>query len=159
MQATIEYMILIPVLILQIFLFPILVNAAMGQWTTDRQTLELQEAASSLSSIIEQTYISLNHTSILTCTFTTDLSFQPTIEGYNFTGSATLETVSSDTFGASKVLSVTLNLVGKNVSANTEVTLGQNVNWANTQFTSNPPTTSLIAQKFANQTIQLSFGS
>lgn len=159
MEATIEYMILIPLLILQIFLFPVLVNAAMGQWTTDRQSLELQQVASDLSSIIEQTYLSLNHTSILSCQFTTDLSFQPTIEGYNFTGQATLEAISTQDYGASKVLSITLSFVGKQISATTQVTLGQNVNWLNAQFVSNPPTACLTAQKFANQTIQLSFGS
>jgi len=159
MQATVEYMILIPVLILQIFLFPMFVNVAMNQWITNRQTVELQQTASNLGSIIEQTYLSLNHTSILGCKFTSNLSFQPKIEGYTYSGSATLQSVSHSRTGASQVLSVTLSFVGKQISTTTSVTLGQNVKWVNSQFTSNPPTGSLVAQKFANQTIQLSFSS
>jgi len=39
------------------------------------------------------------------------------------------------------------------------VTLGQNVAWVNSVLVGNPPTACLVAEKFANQTIQLSFGS
>ena len=159
MQATIEYMILVPVLILQIFLFPMFVSVAMGQWTNDRQSLELQQTASNLGSIIEQTYLSLNHTSILTCDFQTVFDFSPTIEGYNYTVTATLQSVSNAGFGASKVLTVTLAFVGKDTSTTTQVILGGNANWVNSEFVSNPPNGYLIAQKFPNQTIQLSFGS
>jgi len=159
MQATLEYMILIPVLILQIFLFPILVTAVMGEWVTDRQQLELQQTASMLSSVIEQSYLSLNHTSIISCKFNTTLTFQPTIEGYNYTGQATLHLVSNADYGSSQVLSVTLEFVGKSVSTTTLVTLGQNVKWVNSEFVSNPPTDYIMAQKFTNQTIQLSFSS
>jgi hypothetical protein len=159
MQPTVEYMILIPVLILQIFLFPMIVSAVMGQWVGDRQTLELQQTASSLGSVIEQTYLSLNHTSILSCKFNSTLPFAATIEGYNFTATATLQAVSNTNYGACKVLDVTLRLVGKQLSTSTEVTLGQNVQWIKSELVGNPPTACLIAQKFANQTIQLSFGS
>ncbi len=159
MDTTIEYMILIPVLILQIFLFPMFVSVAMGQWTNERQSLELQQTASNLGSIIEQTYLSLNHTSILSCKFSSTLGFPPTIEGNNYTASAILQAVSNVDYGASKVLTVTLGFVGKTASTTTTVTLGQNAKWVNSEFVSNPPATSLIAQKFANQTIQLSFGS
>jgi len=159
MQATLEYMILIPVLIIQIFLFPMWVSVAMGQWTTDRQSIELQQAAGKLGSIIEQTYLSLNHTSILSCSFNTSLGLQPTIEGYNYTGRATLQAVSNAEYGTSKVLSVTLSLMGKDMSTTTLVTLGQNAEWLNTQFVNNPPTACVKAVKLPNQTIQLSFGS
>ncbi|HUJ84406.1 MAG TPA: hypothetical protein VLV84_02245 [Candidatus Acidoferrales bacterium] len=159
MQGTIEYMILIPVLILQIFLFPMFVSVAMGQWTGDRQTLELQETASSLASVIEQTYLSLNHTSILSCKFNSTLPFPATIEGYNYTAIGSLQSISDSNYGSSKVLSVTMSLVGKQLSTSTEVTLGQNVAWVNSVLVGNPPTACLVAEKFANQTIQLSFGS
>lgn len=159
MNPTIEYMILIPVLILQIFLFPMFVNVAMGQWTTDQQSLELQQTASSLSSIIEQTYLSLNHTSILSCSFNTALDYAATINGHTYTADATLNSVSNSAFGSSEVLTVTLTLAGTQVSTSTTVTLGQNAQWLNSQFVSNPATGYLIATKLPNQTIQLSFGS
>ena len=152
-------MILIPVLILQIFLFPMFVSVAMGQWTTDRQSLELQQTASSLSSTIEQTYLSLNHTSILSCSFNTILAFAPTIEGRSYTANATLMTVSDTDYGASQVLTVTLFSVGSHVSTTATVTLGENAIWENSEFVSNPPTNYLVATKLANQTVELSFGS
>ena len=83
-------MILIPVLILQIFLFPMFVNVVMTQYVNDQKSLALQEAASYLSSSIEQVYLSLNHTSIVSSTLTNNLGPQPLIDGYAYTGNATL---------------------------------------------------------------------
>src|SRR5208283_1458689 len=93
MEVTVEYMILIPVLILQIFLFPMFVNVVMNQYVGDQRSLELQETASNLSSSIEQIYLSLNHTSILSCTLKSSLDSQPLIDGYIYTGNATLQAV------------------------------------------------------------------
>ena len=159
MHVTVEYMILIPVLILQIFLFPMLVGAEMGQWTGDRQSLELQQQASYIGSSIEQIYQSLNHTSILSCTLTNNLDCPPTIEGHNYFGNASLQKVSDSGSGYSQVFSITLSLSGTDISTSTSVTLGQNVVWINSTFASNPPTSCIIAQKLPNQTIQLSLGT
>ena len=112
MEVTIEYMILIPVLILQIFLFPMFVNVVMTHYVDDQKSLVLQETASYLSSSIEQIYLSLNHTSILSCTLKSNLGSQPLIDGYVYTGNATLQTVLGPESGSSQVLHVTLNLVG-----------------------------------------------
>ena len=130
MEVTVEYMILIPVLILQIFLFPMFVNVVMNQYVDEQRSLELQETASYLSSSIEQIYLSLNHTSILSCTLTSNLGSQPLIDGYVYTGNATLQTVLDPESDSSQVLDVTLNLVGAGISTTTSVTLGQNVEWA-----------------------------
>jgi hypothetical protein len=135
------------------------VNVAMNQWVDDRRSLALQETASYLSSSIQQIYLSLNHTSILGCTLKSNLGSQPLIEGYVYVGNATLQTVSGSDSGSSKVLDVTLDLVGTSTSTTTSVTLGQNVEWANSTFTSNSANACIIAEKFANQTIQLSFGT
>ena len=108
--------------------------------------------------VIEQIYLSLNHTSILSCNFTSNLAFQPTIDGYNYTATATLHAVSDADLGTSQMLTINLNLVGKSTSTTTSVTLGQNVEWVNSQFASNPPTAIIIADKCPNQTIELSFG-
>jgi len=159
MHVTIEYMILIPILILQIFLFPMLVSAEMNQWIGERQSLELQTAASYFGSSIQQIYLSLNHTSILSCTLQNNLNNQPTIEGHAYTGNATLQTVTNPNADTSEVLTITLNLVGTNIKESTTVMLGQNAAWTNSTFVSNPPTAVIIAQKFPNQTIQLSLGT
>ena len=157
MDVTVEYMILIPVLILQIFLFPMFVNVVMTQYVNDQRSLELQETASHLSSTIEQIYLSLNHTSILSCTLKSSFSSQPLVDGYVYTGNATLLTVDPE-YSSSHVLDVTLNLVGAGISTTTSVTLGQNVEWTSSTFTSNSATASIIAQKLPDQTIKLSFG-
>jgi len=159
MHVTVEYMILIPVLILQIFLFPMLVGAEMSQWTGDRQSIELQQTASYIGSSIQQIYLSLNHTSILSCTLTNNLNCKPTIEGHNYNGNASLQMITDSESGSSQLLSITLSLVGTDISTSTSVTLGQNVAWINSTFASNPPTACIIAQKLPNQTIQLSLGT
>ena len=159
MHVTVEYMILVPVLILQIFLFPMFVNVVMNHYVDEQRSLELQETASSLSSSIQQIYLSLNHTSILSCTLKSNLGSQPLIGGYVYTGNATLRTVLGAEFSSSKVLDVTLNLAGAGITTSTSVTLGQNVEWANSTFSSNSATACIIAQKFPDQTIQLSFGT
>ncbi|HJW97500.1 MAG TPA: hypothetical protein VJ529_00095, partial [Candidatus Bathyarchaeia archaeon] len=60
-HVTIEYMIMVPVLVLQIFLFPLTANWLMTTWVDSRRNLALQDVASHLSSTIQQLYLSLNH--------------------------------------------------------------------------------------------------
>jgi hypothetical protein len=134
------------------------VNVVMNQYVDEQRSLELQETASNLSSSIEQMYLSLNHTSILSCALKSNLGSQHLIDGYVYTGNATLQPVLDPEFHSSQVLDVTLNLVGADISTTTSVTLGQNVEWANSTFMSNSATACIIAQKFPDQTIQLSFG-
>ena len=153
MNDSIEYMILIPMMILLIFLFPMLVNATMNYWANDRKSLALQETASHLSSSILQIYQSLNHTSILTCNITSNLNSPPLIEGYAYTGKATLMTV-----GSGNILLVTLNLADSTISTTTAVALGQNAAWQSSNFTSSSASACIKADKFQNQTIQLAFG-
>lgn len=159
MHVTIEYMILIPVLILQIFLFPMFVNVAMNHYVTDRRTLELQETASYLSSHFQQIYLSLNHTTIMSSTLKSSLGSPPFIEGYAYTGNATLQTVLDSELGSSKILYITLYLEGTGISTTTSVILGQNAKWVNSTFTSTSVTAYIVAEKLSNQTIQLSFGT
>jgi len=154
MEVTVEYMILIPVLVLQIFLFPMFVNVVMTQYVNDQKSLELQQTASYLSSGIEQIYLSLNHTSILSSTLKGNLDPPPLIDGYAYTANATLQTGAN----SSPVLDVTLTIVGTNISTSTLVTLGQNVKWVSSTFKSDSASTYIIAEKFPNQVIQLSFG-
>jgi len=148
---------LIPILILQIFLFPMFVNVVMTQYVNEQRTVQLQEAASYLSSSIEQVYLSLNHTSILSCTLTSDLNSEPTVDGYVYIGNATLLAVESESH-SSMVLEVNLYLVNTGVSTTASVTLGQNVEWTTSTFTSDSSNACIIAQKLPDQTVKLSFG-
>jgi hypothetical protein len=154
-HVTIEYVILVPLLILQIFLFPFAASIAMNSWVDSRRTLALQETASHLSSSIQQTYLSLNHTTISAATVTNKLDIPPFIEGYAYTGTATLRELSS----GSKVLELTLRFKGVEISTTATVTLGQNVEWQDSTFMSNSTSACLQAEKYSNGAIELSFES
>ena len=159
-QITIEYMIMIPILILQIFLFPLTAGWIMTMWVDSRQTLALQEAASHLGSSIQQVYSALNHESISAGTVTNRLEVPPFIEGYAYTGNATLRALDPAT-NSSQVLDITLRFMGGHIESTTSVTLGQNVVWQNSTFMSNSTYASIIAEKYWNGTepvIRLSFG-
>jgi hypothetical protein len=157
-HVTIEYAILLPLLVLQIFLFPFVVNGMMSNWTDSRQLLALQETAGHMGSNIQQVYFSLNHTSILDGTLTSNLNLKPYIEGYFYTANATLRSVLAGPLNSTDVLDITLKLVGTSVTTTTSVTLGQNVDWANSLFESNTNQTCLVAEK-SSGVITLSFGA
>jgi len=158
-EVTIEYMILIPVLILQIFMFPMFTNIVMNQYVNEQKTLELQENASYLSSSIQQIYLSLNHTSILSCTLTSNLDSNQLVDGYYYTANATLQAALTPDSSSSEILTVNVILLGADLSTSTTVTLGQNVQWVNSTLNSNSATACILAQKFPDQIIQLSFGT
>jgi hypothetical protein len=156
-QITIEYMIMIPILILQIFLFPLTAGWIMTTWTDSRQTLALQETASYMGSSIHQVYSALNHESISAGTVTNRLEVPAFIEGYAYKGNASLR-ASDPAPNSSQVLDITLRFIGGHIESTTSVTLGQNVAWQNSTFMSNSTDASLIAQKMSNGTILLYFG-
>ena len=156
-QITIEYMIMIPILIMQIFLFPLTAGWIMTTWVDSRQTLALQETASHLGSSVHQMYSALNHESISAGTVTNRLEVPPFIEGYAYKGNATLRALDPAP-NSSQVLDITLRFMGGHIEATTSVTLGQNVAWQNSTFMSNSTDASLIAAKLPNGTILLSFG-
>jgi hypothetical protein len=156
-QITIEYMIMIPILIMQIFLFPLTAGWIMTTWVDSRQTLALQEAASHLGSSIHQVYSALNHESISNGTVRSKLEIPSFIEGYAYTGNATLRALDSVP-NSSQVLDITLRFMGGRISSTTSVTLGENVAWdQDSAFMSNSSYASLVAEKMANGTILMYF--
>jgi hypothetical protein len=156
-QITIEYMIMIPILIMQIFLFPLTAGWIMTTWVDSRQTLALQEAASHLGSSIHQVYSALNHESISNGTVRSKLEIPSFIEGYAYTGNATLRALDSVP-NSSQVLDITLRFMGGHILSTTSVTLGENVAWdQNSKFMSNSTHASLVAEKMSNGTILMYF--
>jgi hypothetical protein len=135
---------MVPLLILQIFLFPFAASVVMNSWVDSRRTLALQETASHLGSSIQQTYLSLNYTAIPAA----NVDVPPFIEGYAYTGTATLRTVTEPASG-SKVLELTLTFKGVEISTTATVTLGQNVEWREgySTFMSNSTSACLRAEK------------
>jgi hypothetical protein len=149
-------MIMIPILIMQIFLFPLTAGWIMTTWVDSRQTLALKETASHLGSSIQQVYSALNHESISVGTVTNRMDVPPFIEGSAYTGNASLRT--TFTVNSSKILDITLRLRGASVEASTSVTLGQNIEWRDSLFVSNSTYASIIANKQPNGTILMYFG-
>lgn len=157
-HITIEYVIMVPILLLQIFLFPLTASWMMNIWVDSRRTLALQEAASHLGSTIQQIYFSLSHQTISAGTVTQKSNVPTFIENYPYTGTATLRKVMDPELNSSKILKITLKLgtIGTTVTAS--VVLGQNVLWQESTFVSNSTTACIRAEKFQNGTISLSFG-
>lgn len=157
-HITIEYVIMIPVLILQIFLFPLTTSWLMNVWVDSRRTLALQDAASHLGSALQQVYFSLNHETISAGSVTQKPDVPAYIENYLYTGNATLRTVLDETLNSSKILEITFRLETIGTKITTSVILGQNVLWKNSTFISNSVKAYIMAEKFVNGTICLSFG-
>jgi hypothetical protein len=157
-QITIEYMIMIPILIMQIFPFPLTAGLIMNGWVDSRRTLALKETASHLASSVQQLYSSLNHATISAGNVTNKLDTPPFIEGYPYQGNATLRTSLDPTLNSSKILDITLRLMGTSIEATGSVTLGQDVLWQNSTFMSNSTYASINAEKQSNGVIRLSFG-
>lgn len=154
-QITIEYMIMVPLLIMQIFLFPLTAGWMMNHWVDSRQTLALQETAGHLGSSIQQVYSALTHESISTGTVRSSLAVSPFIEGYAYEGNASLR---ESELNSSQFLDITLKFMGGSIETTTSVTLGSNVNWdSDSSFMSNSTDANLIAEKLTNGTILLSF--
>lgn len=156
-QVSLEYMILMPILIMQIFVFPIAVGYVMDYWTDSRSELALANVASSLGGTMQQVYLAMNHGTISSATLTNNLNVPRLIENSAYTGNVTLRTVLDPGLNPSKVLDITLKLANSDVSVTSSVTLGQNVVWGNSTFSSNSSTACINAQKFSNGTISLSF--
>lgn len=157
-QVTIEYMIMIPILIMQIFLFPLTASWLMNIWVESRRTLALQDAASHLGSTIQQLYFSLNHETISAGTATYSPGLPPFIENHHYAGNATLRTISYSTSNSSKALELTLTLATTRTKLTTSVILGPNVLWRESTFVSNSTNACVSAEKFHNGTICLYFG-
>jgi hypothetical protein len=161
-QITIEYMIMVPVMILQIFLFPYVAVTLMDNWTTSRQTIELQDIASQIGSTVQQMYYVINHASVSggSASMTVALKIPQTIEALTDNPRAYTVTLThaSNTGSSYQVMKVTLHVFNGTASTSTLVTLGDNINWQNTiAFTSLTKNLTLSASKTANN-ITLTLG-
>ena len=151
-QVTIEYMIMVPVMIMQILIFPFAAQIIMSTWDDSRRTIELQETAGHLGSSIQQLYYTMNHASIASGSLTVKLDTPPLIEGHAYT--ITLQNATNPNTSI-KIMNVTLSLASTSNKVSTLVTLGENAAWQDdATFPSN--STSIIATK-ASGSIWLSF--
>lgn len=133
---------MVPLLILQIFLFPLTAIIIMDNWADSRRTLELQETAAHLGSTIQQLYYTVQHVG---GTMKISLDIPQTIEGLAYT--VTLRNVTRlDGSSQVRIMNITLNCIGADGFASTLVTLGGNTQWqTNTAFNSTQRNLSLTA--------------
>jgi hypothetical protein len=157
-NVTIEYAIMVPILVLQIFLFPITANWLMNVWVDSRRTLVLQETASNMGSTIQQLYIALNLEETPAGIITQIMTLPTHIENYPYFGTGGLRTVLEADLNSSKILDITLKLDTFGTAVNTSIVLGENVIWKESTFRSNSTNACVTAEKYGNGTISLSFG-
>ena len=75
---------MIPILIMQIFIFPFAATIIMNTFTDSRRTLELQEIAGQLGSSMQQLYYTINHASISSGSLTAQPDTPSFIDGYSY---------------------------------------------------------------------------
>jgi hypothetical protein len=159
-NVTLEYMIMIPLMIFEIILFPYVANLMMTNWTVSKETLQLQETASNIGSSIGQVYAALNHDTISAVNVTSSIDCPKTLDGYIYTARGTLRTSMDSVLSSTKILDLTLTLNNTMIQTTTSVILGPNVNWNNsTVFVSSTNNPAIISQKLSNGTINLYFSS
>jgi hypothetical protein len=156
-HITIEYVIMLPLLIMQIFLFPMTASWLMNTWVNSRRTLALQDVAGHLGSTMQQLYFSLNHTTMPPGKASYYPGLPPLIEDIIYKGTATLQTLSGPELNAVKALELTVTLMGTTNSVTTTIILGPDVNWRPSVFLSNSTNAYITAEKFVNGTISLQF--
>jgi len=155
-NIAIEVVILAPLLVVQILLFPLVVSTMSFNWASATRDVTLKETASQMASTIQQLYLSLNRQEVSTGTITLASTFPTEIAGHPYTAAGLLKTSFQPSSGKILVLNLTLQKLGNTVSVQTP--MGPNVLWNEKSFfDSSRPNASIEIQKFANGTLLFSF--
>lgn len=159
-HITLEYMIMIPILLMQIILFPYVAVTMRTSWVESNVNLELQEICSHIGSSMQQLYYTMNHASISAGSLSAKLGTPTSIgDGYgNFYGfTITLQNATNVNTDV-KIMNVTLHIEGTGDQAFSLVTLGDNAVWQNNAVFLSSSSTSVNATKTAGS-IMLTFGA
>ena len=154
-NITIEHAIMLPILLLQVFLFPIALNIMASAWTDARRENTIKDAADHLGSMIQQLYFCLNQKEISTGNVTLASTLPPMIESYPYT--AVVDSLVSLGLNSSKILTLTLTLQEAGNTATATITLGPNVEWEGGTFISNSPAACIKVRK-SDDALFFSFG-
>ncbi|MEM3769651.1 MAG: hypothetical protein QXG76_00510 [Candidatus Bathyarchaeia archaeon] len=155
-HVAIEYVIMVPILIAQIFLFPLAASALTNIYVESRRRLTAEAAASRLASSIQQLYFSLNHESTPSGTVTFDPGLPKYIDGYYYVARGELTSIREG--GAAK-LNISLAVAGLNIRVSAYATLGPNVSWdSNSVFVSNSTRAFIEVTKDSNGAFYFRFG-
>jgi len=149
-----EYVIMVPVLLMQIILVPMATVWMIDVWVDQRKETALQDVASHLGSTIQQLYLSLNREEAGTGTVTQISNVPPFIESIPYVVDASDRRVENGT-----IIDLHLALMETSITATTYVTLGSNALLGEQRtFISNSPSACIKVEKFSNRTLSFSFG-
>ncbi len=157
MHVAVEAVIMTPLLVIQILLFPYVATTMTSYWADATRDITLQETASQIASTIQQLYISLTRIEVTTGTVKQASSFPTQIAGHTYTARGLLRDSSGPNSG--KVLMINVTLQGLGNTATAQTSMGHNTLWnAGSIFNSASLDASIKVQKFANGTLLFSFG-
>jgi hypothetical protein len=152
-HVSMEYAIMVPVLLLQVILVPMAAGWMIDVWVVRRRETALQDVASHMATAIQQLYFSLYREEIAAGTTTHSPKVPPFIESIPYVITASDRKVENGT-----MIDLYLALMGTGTAVTSRVTLGPNVLWQQSTFLSNATSTSIDVQKFPNGTLSFSFG-
>jgi hypothetical protein len=153
-HVTMEYTIMIPILLMQVILIPIATGWMMTVWVDQRRETALQDVASHLGSTFQQLYLSLNREEVGSGIVTQASNVPPFIESIPYVVDASDRRVENGT-----VIDLHLALMGTSITTTTHVTLGSNVLLGPQRtFMSNSTSACIKVEKFSNRTMSFSFG-
>jgi hypothetical protein len=155
-HVAIEVVIMAPLLVVQLFVFPFVATSLTSNWTDASREVTLQEAASQMASTIQQLYLSLNRLEISEGNITYVLNMPKDIASHSYTAVGSLITTLQP---ASTILLLNFTLDNTGNRATAQASLGPNAVWnASSSFHSLSPNTTIVVQKRADGTLLFSFG-
>ena len=154
-NVVLEYVLMLPVLLVITATFIPLTTFLATSWATQRIQTRLQDTSRQLADTIGQLYFSMNQSQIAPGTVSQTSSVPTNIENYIYTGTGSLSSAAGP--NSVKILVINLSIQGGRITATTPIPLGVNVRWTPTTFVSNSPTAAILLQKFSNGTIAISF--
>jgi len=156
-HVTMEYVLMAPVLILQVLFFPLAASWVMNIWIDSRRQIALQEVADHLGSVIQQIYFSLNRETISNGIVKYTPDTPKFIDNNVYTARARLENTSGA--DSSKILRLNVTLENLANSVETSIVLGPNVRWnEDSVYVSNAVNACIMANKSAvDETLRLWF--
>jgi hypothetical protein len=155
-HVAIETVIMIPLLVLQIFLLPMVATTMTSYWTDNSRQVAVQDAANQLADVIQQLYISLNRKEVLNGTIRWTSTLPEEVASYPYMANGSLRTSLGSNSSKILTLQVHLQIVGSTATAS--VTFGSNVVWNQTSvFDSDSLNAAIEVKKFADGTLRFSF--
>jgi hypothetical protein len=152
-HMSMEYTIMVPVLLLQVILIPMAAGWMIDVWVVRRRETALQDVASHMGTAIQQLYFSLYGEEIAVGSTTHSPKVPPFIESIPYVITASDRKVENST-----IIDLYLALIGTGTTVTSRVTLGPDVLWQQSTFLSNATSASINVQKFPNGTLSFSFG-